>query len=169
MKNRLYVSILIILMSCSCNSNTKELNVVTIDGSRYNLLDLNQKIIVVVTLTESCHDCNIELGLLIDSIKLEQPEIIKSVLLDCTPEVIMMRRKTGTIQSMVNQQVTYFDLCDDTSEENSILFNEFKISNSPSLLLINNDKYKFIDFKEIYKGNKYNKQEILGLINTFYK
>lgn len=144
---------------------TTKIEVCTYKGESVELNNYSTNIILLFSGDVSCSDCYRVFARMrkeLDS-KLPNPVSIV-VLLPHKKEKYDLRAQATIIKNLLKQDSVFYDK-EVTGSDNTMLFDKYHVEYTPSVLLIQNQRVKYIDYSEAFSNDK----QLLETIYNFFK
>lgn len=155
--------------------NTKELQFQSIRGHKFDLKNWNYRIVLVLNYPGvECRQCFKELNQIMKKLNEDLTNPVKCALIFpyYEEERMQLLAYSRMIRDLLKQDSTFYDIkLENTTPENQrsnyYLFDKYKIDRSPAVILINEDKSKYLSNTELYDINNYEKN--YKIFEEFFK
>jgi hypothetical protein len=167
---RAFLSLLITLICCAGNSNSNEIELLTIRGKIVKLDSISKKAVLVLSNTKAtCSDCLKKINNIIKTLNEQNNEKIYNILVFPYDEknIISSKVSSTIFKELLSQDTTLYDKIVENTDSKTILFEKYSITDSPCVLMVKDNNQKYISCEELFIKNDYNTN--LKIFEDFFK
>lgn len=168
MRNILVTFVIFILGLTSCaKSETAKIEVCTYKGESVELNNYSSNIVLLFSGDVSCSDCYRLFAIMRKELDSKLPNPISIVvLLPHKKDKYDLRFQTTVIKNLLKQDSVFYDK-EVNGSDKTMLFDKYHVEYTPSVLLIQDQKVKYIDYSEAFEFS--NDKQLFETVYNFFK
>lgn len=168
MRNILVTFVIFILGLTSCaKSETAKIEVCTYKGESVELNNYSSNIVLLFSGDVSCSDCYRLFARMRKELDSKLPNPISIVvLLPHKKDKYDLRFQTTVIKNLLKQDSVFYDK-EVNGSDKTMLFDKYHVEYTPSVLLIQDQKVKYIDYSEAFEFS--NDKQLFETVYNFFK
>jgi hypothetical protein len=155
----------------SNNSHNSNINVLNLQGDSVNLnklINYDKLNIVILLSLPTCHECCVQLNTALTQLIEDKANISIYAIISSDNDVLSRRMDMNYFKKFFSLNIQYYFVTTNSNNySGSFGICEYKITHTPSLLLMSFNKELFVNYEELFGNNEFTSQKLFKIINDF--